>query len=249
MNAIRSWIGIADGPSTAASADAQRRQTRSAALLQEASTSSRSDTERLAALERAQKVQLGALQEEFEEITAELKAIDISKHRQLAMKKLQERKRIEAEMDMLSKKLANTRGQLKIVQNAKSNLEQSVAIKEGAVELQAVAMAIEQLDMQQSVDDIQEAVAELNEHERVLTMPLFATGGHNPVVSQYNAEQELAALMAEQGLNALPSVPTGAATAAPVVDVASPPAAAASAAAAAGGAQDALEKAMAELDK
>ena len=155
------------------------------------------------ALARAQERQLNQLEDELNEVNAEIKLINLRYNQDYGVWKLKEKKRIQSEMDTLSKKLANTRGQLKVIQNAKANLQQSVAIKEGAVELQAVAMAIESLDMQTAVGDIQEAVFELNEHEQMLTTPLFETSGGGGIVAQYTAEQELEALLAEQRMNDL----------------------------------------------
>lgn len=208
METIRSWIGIGSAPApNTTSAHEKQAQERSKALVQAASsnTSSATDAERLEKLARAQTMQLGQVMDELKEVEEELSRIDPQTQRDRTLQLIQTKKQCTIEAKALSQKLQNTRNQQKILDQARMNLEQQAALQESAVELKALALASEELNVQEAVDVIQDAVKDLKHQDKLLTKPIFGGGGASTLVEQDEAEQELAALLARQSL---PSVPT-----------------------------------------
>lgn len=210
---FRSMLGI-NTSTNAESAAKAATSARSAELVANARSAGGEKThaQQLATLERAQYVQLGQLQEEFQEVDAEFRQIDIARNRGYAAQKLQEKKRIQSEIDALSQKLQNTRAQQKVLQTASVTLLQVVTMKDGAAELAATAQAIETLDVHKVVEDMQEANSELQQYEKAITGPIFTKGG-NSVVENYEANAELDAMLAEQAdknalLQKMPDAPT-----------------------------------------
>ena len=206
MEAIRSWIGLNTSTSvTATTTHEKQAQERSKALVQTAQASSgiATDSERLAQLARAQTMQLGQLMDELKDIEAELATIDMQANRNKALQLIQTKKQVNIELQTINQKLQNTRNQQKILDQARMNLEQQVALQNSAVELKALAIASEELNVQEAVDTIQDAVKDLKHQDKLLAKPIFG-GGEGTLIEQDEAEQELAALLARQSL---PNVP------------------------------------------
>ena len=208
MNAFRSMLGIHTA-TNAESASKAATSARSAELVANARSAGgeKTHTQQLATLERAQYFQLGQLQEQFQEVDAEFRQIDIARNRGYAAQKLQEKKRIQSEIESLSQKLQNTRAQQKALQTASVTLLQVATMKDGAVELAATAQAIETLNVHKVVEDMQEANSELQQYEKAITKPIFTNGG-STIAENFQADAELDAMLAEQAdKNALPDVP------------------------------------------
>lgn len=216
METLRSWILGTPGSSTPSGSSNHEKQAaeRSKVLLQQQQQQQQNATEpeRLATLARAQTIQLGQLMDECNEIEEQLAAIDPIKERTRALHLIQQKKQVKAEAESMSQKLENTRRQQKILDQARINLEQQKALQESAVELKALSIAGEAMNVQESVDVIQDAVKNLKYQDKLLTKPVFGGGLSSTIVEQDEAEQELAALMAKHHL---PSVPTTTVAAAP----------------------------------
>jgi hypothetical protein len=214
MQAFRSLLGI-NTATNAESASKAATSARSAELVANARSAGggeKTHAQQLATLERAQYVQLGQLQDEFQEVDAEFRQIDIARNRGYAAQKLQEKKRIQSEIEALSQKWQNTKAQQKALQTANMNLVQVIAMKDGAVELAATAQAMETIDVHKVVEDIQEANSELQQYEKAITGPIFTKGG-STIVENYEANAELDAMLAEQAdknalLQKMPDAPT-----------------------------------------
>lgn len=207
METIRSWIGIGSAPApNTTSAHEKQAQERSKALVQAAASniSSATDAERLEKLARAQTIQLDQKMDQLKEVEQELDQIDPQTQRDRTLQLIQTKKQCAIEAKALSQKLQNTRNQQKILDQARMNLEQQAALKESAVELKALALASEELNVQEAVDVIQDAVKDLKHQDKLLTKPIFGSTGGSTLVDQDEAEQELAALLARKSL---PSVP------------------------------------------
>lgn len=226
METLRSWILGSSTPSGSSASNHEKQAAeRSKVLLQQQQQQQQNATEpeRLATLARAQTIQLGQLMDECNEIEEQLAAIDPIKERARALHLIQQKKQVKAEAESMSQKLENTRQQQKILDKARIGLIEQKALQESAVELKALAIAGEAMNIQDAVDTIQDAVKDLNYHADTLAKPLFSKG-KSSIVEQDEAEQELAALMAKHHL---PSVPTTTVAAAPaaatVVEELAPP--------------------------
>lgn len=214
METLRSWILGSSTPSGSSASNHEKQAAeRSKVLLQQQQQQQNAtEPERLATLARAQTIQLGQLMDECNEIEEQLAAIDPIKERTRALHLIQQKKQVKAEAESMSQKLENTRRQQKILDQARINLEQQKALQESAVELKALSIAGEAMNVQESVDVIQDAVKDLKYQDKLLTKPVFGGGLSSTIVEQDEAEQELAALMAKHHL---PSVPTTTVAAAP----------------------------------
>lgn len=226
---MRSWLGFSGNSATAAE---KEQAAKSAALVEKARNAGGelSHEEQLAKIERAQSVQLKLMKSEFERAEEELKKAVATGNRSLASVKLQDKKRIEAQISAHTQKLENTRAQQKALQTANINLAQVVTMKDGALELDATAKAMESLNVKETIMSIKKADAKLKNYDSLLTRPLFDSGGSSAIVQEYEANAELDALMAEQAdrnhlLNSMPAAPTttvaATATAAPTAAVSS----------------------------
>ena len=166
MNYFRSMIGISPNETASSSLSSstpdQRAQLRSASLVDRTrkTQEEKPHAERLASLVRAQTQQIGQLEDHLEEVTLEFEQIDVARNRPAAMQKLNEKKKLQAELDLLKKKLANTRAQQNAIQTATANLNQATLVEEGAVELKAVASAMTTIDLAGAMDSIQESTSE-----------------------------------------------------------------------------------------
>jgi hypothetical protein len=163
---------------------------------------------RLQRMVRKQELDMGGLHEEIDELNKEAKAlVDKSKNPNVpvnvrnqctadARAKLTECAKKRAELDTLSKKLVNLKGQLSIMQTANSNLEHALLIQQGADELESTVAAMEGLQVEDSVDRLKDAAAEVHQHSAVLTADMGLAGiAQDPLVIEEQVEAELAAMM------------------------------------------------------
>jgi hypothetical protein len=235
MDYLRRIIGVApsSGGSGGASDDIARRQQ---AILERhnSPTTATQDSQqtRLTKLCRAQEMQLDQLQEERDDVDAELNAAVAAGNRKDAAARLRKRRELDVEIQQLQGKMKNTRTQLVALQTSHANVEQVLLIKEGAAELQAATQVVEQLDARGAMDRMQDSMALLEEQNRLLTEPIGVGGGSGTIAADYEAEQELNALMATAvaaaqqpapQVNNLPDVPVTGAEAAPAAASAASP--------------------------
>lgn len=201
MQAIRGMLGITP-PTTTTQKKANAVLARKQQAAQE-----RPHHERLALSIKAQQLQLSQLQEDVDELNDKIKLAVEANDRTSAGTHLAERKRIQADIEMRKKKLANTRGQLQQIETANANIEQGLLMREGAQELKSAVEAMETIDLDGAVADMQDAAATVNEHNERLTENIFDDG---PDPSE--VDSELDAIMATR----LPTVPATRPVVAPV---------------------------------
>ncbi len=203
MQSIRSWIGMAPaggagGGNSKPNATLARRQQ---------AAQEKPHAERLASLVKAQTLQISQLQEDVDDLNANISRAVAAGDRRTAGAHLEERKRIQADMDVRRKKLANTRAQQKALETANSNIEHGLLLQEGASELKSAVQAMETIDLHEAVNDIQEAASMVDEHNAMLTEPILGSGGGTSLLDDAEMDAELDALM-NAGHVDLPSVPS-----------------------------------------
>jgi hypothetical protein len=160
---------------------------------------------------RKQELEMGGLQEETKELNEESVAlvkqsrdpgVPVTLRNQCvasAKTKLTECAKKRAEMETLSKKLANLKGQLSVMQTANANLEHALLIQQGADELESTVAAMNGLEVEESVDRLKDAAAEVHEHSALFTQDMGLAGpGHDAVIIESQVDDELEALMREQ---------------------------------------------------
>lgn len=177
--------------------------------LEASAKSEESQEVRLQRMVRKQELEIGGLQEEIKELNDESVAlvkqsrdpnVPINVRNQCvadAKAKLTECARKRAEIDQLSKKLVNLKGQLSVMQTANANLEHALLIQQGADELESTVAAMEELQVEDSVDRLKDAAEEVHQHSALLTSDM-GLGGQDSAVIEFQVDEELDALMREQ---------------------------------------------------
>lgn len=179
--------------------------------LDAAASSEESQEVRLQRMVRKQEIEIGGLQEEIKELNEESVAL-VKKSRDPSVPvnirnqcvadakvKLTDCAKKRAEMDTLSKKLVNLKGQLSVMQTANANLEHALLLQQGADELESTVAAMGDLQVEDSVDRLQEAAAEVHHHNALFTSDMGLAGpGQDSVLIEDQVDEELAALMREQ---------------------------------------------------
>lgn len=97
---------------------------------------------------------------------------------------------------MKEKELHNLRGQLSVMQTANSNLDHAILLQQGADELESTVAATEALQVEDSVERLQEAAATVHEHSELFTGDMGLSG--NPMsglAQEYEVDEELERLM------------------------------------------------------
>jgi TolA-binding protein len=167
MQALRGVFGMAPSGGAAAPKKPNAVLARKKQAAQE-----RPHHERLALSVKAQQLQIGQLQEEVDDLNDKIKLSVDANDRASAGAHLLERKRIQTDIEMRKKKLANTRGQLHQIEMANANIEQALLTREGADELNSAVEAMETIDLDGAVDDMQDAAKTVDEHNERLTASL-----------------------------------------------------------------------------
>lgn len=213
MQAIRSWIGLTPA---SGSGSGEAKKPNATLVRRQQAAQEKPHHERLASQIRAQTLQISQLQEDVDDLNDKIKNAVAAGDRRTAGTHLEERKRIQADMELRKKKLANSRAQQKALENANSNIEHGLLLKEGADELKDAVAAMETIDLHGAVDDIQEAAGMVEEHNAILTEPIL--GGGDGGINDAEVDAELNALMNEHAdLHAMPSAPTKKPTVATVI--------------------------------
>ena len=215
MDWFRSAIGISSTPSSGSSGS-----TSSIVNQRRAAASERPLHERLHSLEKTHRLQYDSLQEEYEEV----KAVELQADRDMkesaaigdrgsAANHMAKRNshrielaKIQDEMVTTNGKLQNVRAQIAAMQTANANVDQAISIQDTAAVLKETTEAVEAIDLQGAVDDIQDSAKTMQEHDKLLTTPIFATGKVKTTVARTEAEAELDRLMRQHD-PILPSVP------------------------------------------
>lgn len=94
--------------------------------------------------------------------------------------------------------MANLKAQQQALETANSNIEQGLLLKEGSEQLKDAVGALDEIDLSSAVDTMQEAAGKVEEHNEMLSEPIF--GGSNTLIEQDEVDTELDALMQEQAL-------------------------------------------------
>jgi hypothetical protein len=190
LDSIRGWIGVAP-PKAATPAKKPN------AVLERRKQAAQEQTheQRLAALIRAQTVQISQLREDVEDYKEQTNQHLASGNRVAARNAIEARKKVEADIALRQKKLENTRAQQHAIEMANANLEHGLLLQEGAQELKGATEAMAEIDLEGAVDTMQDAAAEVEEHNVLLTEPIFTAGG---TVDDGEVDDELNALLAEQ---------------------------------------------------
>lgn len=179
--------------------------------LEASAKSEESQEVRLQRMVRKQELDIGGLQEEIKELNDESVAlvkqsrdpnVPINVRNQCvadAKVKLTECARKRAEIEQLSKKLVNLKGQLSVMQTANANLEHALLIQQGADELESTVAAMEELQVEDSVDRLKDAAEEVHQHSALLTSDMGLGGiTQDSTVIEFQVDAELDALMREQ---------------------------------------------------
>lgn len=179
--------------------------------LEAASKSEESQEVRLQRMVRKQELEIGGLQEEIKELNDESvvlvkqsrdPTIPVNvrnQHVADAKAKLTECARKRAELDTLSKKLVNLKGQLSVMQTANANLEHALLIQQGADELESTVAAMEELQVEGSVGRLKDAAEEVHHHSSLFTSDMGLAGiTQDSLVIENQVDEELDALMREQ---------------------------------------------------
>jgi hypothetical protein len=165
--------------------------------------------ERLASLVRAQSLQMQAMREEYADLgghqdimRANVQSAIARGDKQEAGRLLRESKKIEleraklqAEMEMHEKKLANTRAQQQVLSTANANIEQALLMQSGAQELQSATQAMEEIDLAGAMDSIQDAAGLVRDHDQMLTEPILGGGVGQDTIDDDEVQEELRRLM------------------------------------------------------
>jgi hypothetical protein len=158
-----------------------------------------------------QEVKLDALRDEIADLSKESAAlVQQAQHPQTkptdrailiadaktALAKCAERR---AELAAGEKKLHNLRGQLSVLQTANSNFDHALLLQQGANELEGTVAAMEELQVEDSVDRLRDAASTVHEHSALLGEDMGLSG--NPMAGaaqEYLVDEELEALMRAQ---------------------------------------------------
>lgn len=203
MDSLRSWLGV--GGASAPPPSAQNKYVKA---IQE--KSEQSVQERYAMQARKQQLDLNSMGEEYTEVEQELKDAIATKDTATAAAKLKQKNALKREMEETSKRLANTKSKMQIQSAALSNLDEAVALQDGATELQEVTAAMKEIDLVGAIDKMQASASLVQEHNKMLSEPIFNLSGVSKDVDDDLVQEELQALMAQQAdadAMALPDAP------------------------------------------
>lgn len=177
--------------------------------IEASANSDESQEVRLQRMVKKQELDIGGLQEEIRELNDDsVKLVQRSRDPKVpvvernqcvaeAKAKLTECARKKAELETVSKKLTNLRGQLSVMQTANSNLEHALLVQQGADELESTVAAMDDLNVENAIDRLQDAASEVHHHTSLFTQDM-GLSGHDTVVLEDQVDEELAALMREQ---------------------------------------------------
>jgi uncharacterized protein YeeX (DUF496 family) len=191
MDSLRSWLGV--GGVGGASAPPQNKYVKAISERSEQSVQ-----ERYAMQARKQQLDLNSMQEEFAEIDQALKDAIAIKDMATAGAKLKQKNGLKREMEEMSKRLANTKSKMQLQTAALSNLDEALTLQEGAVELQEVTSAMKEIDLHGAIDKMQASASLVQEHNKMLSEPIFNLSGVSNDVDDDLVQEELQALMAQQ---------------------------------------------------
>jgi uncharacterized protein YeeX (DUF496 family) len=141
---------------------------------------------------------LNSLQEEYAEVDQELREAIASKDTVTAGNKLKQRNALKREMEETSKRLANSKSKMQLQTAALSNLDEALTLQEGATELQEVTSAMKEIDLVGAIDKMQASASLVQEHNKMLSEPIFSVSGVSRDVDDDLVQEELQALMAQQ---------------------------------------------------
>jgi len=184
---------------------------RKLAAAQSAEESGESQEVRLQILLHAQEVKLEALREEIKDLN--LESVALVQQAQHPKTKPNERAVLvadaktklsicaerRAELAAGEKKMHNLRGQLSVLQTANANFDHAILIQQGANELEGTVAAMQELQVEDNVDRLRDAAAEVHNHSAILGEDMGLSG--NPMAGaaqEYLVDEELEALMRAQ---------------------------------------------------
>ena len=160
----------------------------------------RSVGEKSAALERALRAQIGALEDELEEVTEEFQAAMKKRDQRTAKTKLLRKKAIENELRQKTGLMANVNTTKKGVHSAAANQQQGLLMREAADEIQTLNAQTEQLDLEGAMDDLKDGIAETMDFSDQLSEPILGEGELAASIGMgaETRDEEMERLMREQ---------------------------------------------------
>ena len=160
----------------------------------------RSVGEKSAALERALRAQIGALEDELEEVTEEFQAAMKKRDQRTAKVKLLRKKAIENELRQKNGLMANVNTTKKGVHSAAANQQQGLLMREAADEIQTLNAQTEQLDLEGAMDDLKEGIADTMDFSDQLSEPILGEGelAASMGMGAESLDEEMERLMREQ---------------------------------------------------
>jgi len=125
------------------------------------------------ALLRAQRMQLGQLRDEAQEVREEMEAAVRASNQPLVRAKLARLKQLEGDIRLTQAKLDNVGAQQRTLQSADANVQQAVLMGAGADQLEALVREADDIDLDDVVDRLQDGAARTHEFSTRLSEPLM----------------------------------------------------------------------------
>ncbi len=200
LDSLRSWAGYKS------TADPPKKQNATLEKKLEAA-GNKSLLERLSKQLKTQTIQIEGLRDELEEVKVDLAVATRAKNVPVMTTKVTRKKELEAEIGTMEKKRVNTRAQLRKLQVADANLEQALLIKDGATELQETVNAMDEIGLEDAVDKMQDAAAQVNEHDALLAGDIMGGAGGGEVLDPEDINAEIQKLLDAQDAGLLAQLP------------------------------------------
>lgn len=188
MDFFRQAIGLSAAPTT-------KKQQPSAALQRKlAQNKQHTPEERLQLKIKTQQLQADQKREEISDLDEQVKAAIAARDKNKAASLLTKKKQVEGELRRLEGMLNTNRAQLGIRAQAEDNLDQALLLQDAAPELKEMAEATEAIDVDEAVDQIQDAAQMIEQQSERMSEPLLV--GAADLESQ--VQDEIDAMIAQQ---------------------------------------------------
>lgn len=203
MDYLRGLVGLKAPASSEQAPGLQPPPSRN--ILQTKISQHENNPSRIAELADAQRKNLAGLRDEHAE-QEELKRLAVQcKNLPVAKACIARQKELEAEIQQLEQVYKNTLGIQNRIAKGDAQLDQVLLMQQGAHVLEETAKALEQVQVEETVDKLREAGDAIDDHGRTLSEPIF---GDVAVFDQEDVDRELEALMEEEAMRATANMPT-----------------------------------------